>query len=204
MVYPLPWGKTEKDRFQKNTLLILQWESTWGSKSADTVFMPLSWGGSLWRAIAPVLQKTCLLSPVNSSWLTPPKTSMLVKCMLNSGLTEIRGEHPAETMSRTSGNKIWRTVCTNRSGYLVRSWVGGTQGRGWNSTSKLSRLSLLFNTKQVEAGHTGQKSVSAQSDYARQLAFSFRFVNFTEPHQNKLKMILLSGLGYKKYKEIRK
>lgn len=109
------------------------------------------------------------ISPVNSSWCTPPETSMLVKCMLNSGLTEIRGEHPAETMSRTSGNKIWRTVCTNRSGYLARSWVGGREGREWNSTSKLSCLSLLFNTEQVEAGHMGQKSVSAQSDYARQL-----------------------------------
>ena len=55
--------------------------------------------------------------------------------------------------------------------------------------SKLSCLCLLFNTEQVEAGHTGQKPVSAQSHYARQLAFSFGFVNFTELHQNKLKMI---------------
>jgi len=44
----------------------------------------------------------------------------------------------------------------------------------------------------------------AKSDGARQPAFSFGFVNFTEPHKNKLKMVSLSGLGYKKYNEIRK
>lgn len=81
----------------------------------------------------------------------PPKRSKLVKYMLNSSLTKTRVEHPAETMSWTSGNK--------RSRYLGTSWVGGMYSSGWNNTRKFSCLSRLFNTARWNQPHMAKVSI---------------------------------------------
>lgn len=114
----------------------------------------------------------------------------------------IRGELPPETMSRISGNKIWRTVCNNRSGYLVRSCEMQKAG-GETAPASYPAFPCCLTRASGSRPHRGN-SVSAQPDYARQLAAFFGFVDFTGPRQNKLKIILLSGLGYKKHREIRK
>lgn len=154
MAQPLPWHKMKKDRLQKNPLLILQWVSIWGNKPANAGLMPLSWGVSLWKAI--VLCSKRHICKSSQFQLTYPSQDIYVgknSCEWRPN-SDQRG-----TSTWDHVQNIWEQDLENSLQQQI--WVSGkelwdAESRGWNSTSKLSCLSLLFNTEQVEAGHTAE------------------------------------------------